>query len=268
MTETACYQNAKSPRFASFGALRDAWRDLPAGNEAGAAAVAARQAELTKPPGSLGRLEDMVAWLARFGRGELLEQRTDLLAGQLLFAGSPDRTRRLFHFTADIRKLGADCLVAAPGGRSTASGATAAAWSAKSPSAWIGKRTGARLRRTTARRAAGRRRKWIVPGLGALARGRRKLRPGRQLDLRKACADQNARHRGGPNGAKGSHCPRTPAPEAPKHSPPSNTPIPTFRIGRLGGKEIARPAPDRKARGNGARRDLTPQLWRGGPGLG
>ncbi len=41
---------------------------LPEGDEAAAAAVAARQDLLTKPPGSLGRLEAMVAWLARWQR--------------------------------------------------------------------------------------------------------------------------------------------------------------------------------------------------------
>ena len=39
---------------------------LPDGDEAAAAAVAKRQDSLTKPPGSLGRLETMVAWLARW----------------------------------------------------------------------------------------------------------------------------------------------------------------------------------------------------------
>jgi nicotinate-nucleotide--dimethylbenzimidazole phosphoribosyltransferase len=52
--------------FASFAALRAACLDLPAGDDAAAAAAAARDAELTKPPGSLGRLEDLVAWLARW----------------------------------------------------------------------------------------------------------------------------------------------------------------------------------------------------------
>ena len=36
------------------------------GDAASAAAVAARQDTLTKPPGSLGRLEDLAAWLARW----------------------------------------------------------------------------------------------------------------------------------------------------------------------------------------------------------
>jgi nicotinate-nucleotide--dimethylbenzimidazole phosphoribosyltransferase len=52
--------------FPSFAALRAACLDLPAGDDAAAAAAAARDAELTKPPGSLGRLEDLAAWLARW----------------------------------------------------------------------------------------------------------------------------------------------------------------------------------------------------------
>ncbi|MCQ4158821.1 nicotinate-nucleotide--dimethylbenzimidazole phosphoribosyltransferase, partial [Roseomonas sp. GC11] len=38
------------------------------GDEAAAAAVAAHQARLTKPPGSLGRLEELAAWMARWQR--------------------------------------------------------------------------------------------------------------------------------------------------------------------------------------------------------
>jgi nicotinate-nucleotide--dimethylbenzimidazole phosphoribosyltransferase len=38
--------------------------DLPAPDEAAAAGARARQAELTKPPGSLGRLEDLAAFMA------------------------------------------------------------------------------------------------------------------------------------------------------------------------------------------------------------
>lgn len=52
--------------FKSFDELRDACRNLPAGNEAAAAAVARRQDTLTKPQGSLGRLETIAAWLARW----------------------------------------------------------------------------------------------------------------------------------------------------------------------------------------------------------
>src|SRR5258708_3209309 len=52
--------------FTNVESLRAACRDLPGGNDAAAAAVAERQAQLTKPPGSLGRLEDLPAWLARW----------------------------------------------------------------------------------------------------------------------------------------------------------------------------------------------------------
>ena len=51
-------------RFASLGELRAACLDLPIGDAKAAAAVAAREAVLTKPPRSLGRLEEAVAWLA------------------------------------------------------------------------------------------------------------------------------------------------------------------------------------------------------------
>src|SRR6202012_2047475 len=52
--------------FADLESLRTTCLDLPPGNDQAAAAVVARQAELTKPPGSLGRLEEMAAWLARW----------------------------------------------------------------------------------------------------------------------------------------------------------------------------------------------------------
>ena len=38
-------------------------RDLPAGDAAAADAAALRQQALTKPPGSLGRLEELAIWL-------------------------------------------------------------------------------------------------------------------------------------------------------------------------------------------------------------
>src|ERR1700726_4799075 len=52
------------PAFASLADLRAACLDLPDGDAVAAAAVARREAQLTKPPKSLGRLEEMVAWLA------------------------------------------------------------------------------------------------------------------------------------------------------------------------------------------------------------
>jgi hypothetical protein len=52
--------------FTSFSALRALCLDLPSGHPASSAAVAQREATLTKPPRSLGRLEDLVAWLAQW----------------------------------------------------------------------------------------------------------------------------------------------------------------------------------------------------------
>jgi nicotinate-nucleotide--dimethylbenzimidazole phosphoribosyltransferase len=52
--------------FTSFSDLRAACLDLPSGHPAASAAVAQREATLTKPPKSLGRLEDLVAWLAHW----------------------------------------------------------------------------------------------------------------------------------------------------------------------------------------------------------
>ncbi len=51
-------------RFASFDELRAACLDLPGADTAAAEAVGQREAQLTKPPGSLGRLEEIAAWLA------------------------------------------------------------------------------------------------------------------------------------------------------------------------------------------------------------
>ncbi|MDH6232568.1 nicotinate-nucleotide--dimethylbenzimidazole phosphoribosyltransferase [Mesorhizobium soli] len=52
--------------FTSFEDLRAACESLPMGSDAAAAAVARRQDTLTKPQGSLGRLETIAAWLARW----------------------------------------------------------------------------------------------------------------------------------------------------------------------------------------------------------
>ncbi|KAA2211798.1 nicotinate-nucleotide--dimethylbenzimidazole phosphoribosyltransferase [Teichococcus oryzae] len=56
------------PDFPTLAALRAAALAPSAGDDAAAGAVIARQAVLTKPPGSLGRLESLVAWLARWQR--------------------------------------------------------------------------------------------------------------------------------------------------------------------------------------------------------
>ncbi|UFN49452.1 nicotinate-nucleotide--dimethylbenzimidazole phosphoribosyltransferase [Roseomonas sp. OT10] len=54
------------PRYPDLSALRAACAGLPAGDAAAEAAVRARQDRLTKPAGSLGRLESLVAWMARW----------------------------------------------------------------------------------------------------------------------------------------------------------------------------------------------------------
>src|SRR5882757_732342 len=53
-------------QFSSLDDIRAFCRDLPDGDQRAAEAVAQRQQTLTKPPRSLGRLEDVVAWLARW----------------------------------------------------------------------------------------------------------------------------------------------------------------------------------------------------------
>ena len=71
--------------FASLAELRKSCRDLPAADEGAAGKVARRDALLTKPPGSLGRLEDAVAWLARWqGRAPPRLDRVEVL----VFAGN------------------------------------------------------------------------------------------------------------------------------------------------------------------------------------
>ncbi len=78
-------------RFADFDELRAACLDLPTGDGAAVAAAQRRQDGLTKPRGSLGRLEDLVAWLARWqGRAR---PRLDRVA-VLVFAGSHGVTRQ------------------------------------------------------------------------------------------------------------------------------------------------------------------------------
>jgi len=58
----------ESPRFSSLEKLRAACLDLPSEDLKAAAVAAERQGQLTKPPGSLGRLRKAVGGLAR-GRG-------------------------------------------------------------------------------------------------------------------------------------------------------------------------------------------------------
>jgi nicotinate-nucleotide--dimethylbenzimidazole phosphoribosyltransferase len=56
-------QPAKSPR-PSFDEMRRILRELPGPDQAAVTEVVRRQAELTKPAGSLGRLEEIAEWLA------------------------------------------------------------------------------------------------------------------------------------------------------------------------------------------------------------
>jgi nicotinate-nucleotide--dimethylbenzimidazole phosphoribosyltransferase len=72
-----------SPR--SFADLRALLSDLPPAAEDCAAAVRARQADLTKPSGSLGRLEEIVAFLAAW-QGSAMPSLTHPLV--LVFAGN------------------------------------------------------------------------------------------------------------------------------------------------------------------------------------
>jgi nicotinate-nucleotide--dimethylbenzimidazole phosphoribosyltransferase len=65
--------------------LADLLKQLPRPDEAAAAAVARRQARLTKPAGSLGQLEELVGWLARWQRREM--PRLDQV-DVLVFAGN------------------------------------------------------------------------------------------------------------------------------------------------------------------------------------
>jgi len=53
-------------QFTSFADIAALCARLPPARETSAQAVVARQAQLTKPAGSLGRMEDLVAWLARW----------------------------------------------------------------------------------------------------------------------------------------------------------------------------------------------------------
>ncbi|HFQ14978.1 MAG TPA: nicotinate-nucleotide--dimethylbenzimidazole phosphoribosyltransferase [Rhodobacteraceae bacterium] len=65
--------------------LRARCADLPAGDDRAAEAALARQGQLTKPPGSLGRLEELAIWLARWQGRE--RPKLDRVA-VLIFAGS------------------------------------------------------------------------------------------------------------------------------------------------------------------------------------
>jgi nicotinate-nucleotide--dimethylbenzimidazole phosphoribosyltransferase len=87
-------------RFPSLAALRDACLSLPPGDDAAAATAAARNAVLTKPPGSLGRLEQIAIWLARWqGRHPPRLDRIEVL----VFAGNHGVVARgVSAFPADV----------------------------------------------------------------------------------------------------------------------------------------------------------------------
>ncbi|MDQ2064989.1 nicotinate-nucleotide--dimethylbenzimidazole phosphoribosyltransferase [Xinfangfangia sp. CPCC 101601] len=68
---------------ASLNDFRQALQDLPAPNAAAAEAARARDAVLTKPPGSLGRLEHLAEWLASW-RGRVAADRLQVV----IFAGN------------------------------------------------------------------------------------------------------------------------------------------------------------------------------------
>ncbi len=55
---------AEQRTFASLDEIRALLRELPGPDLETGAAAAERQARLTKPAGSLGRLEDLAQWLA------------------------------------------------------------------------------------------------------------------------------------------------------------------------------------------------------------
>jgi nicotinate-nucleotide--dimethylbenzimidazole phosphoribosyltransferase len=71
--------------FATLAALAAACQSLPPDDEVAAEAVRARQGQLTKPPGSLGELEHLFAWLARWQRRQMPRlERVEIL----VFAGN------------------------------------------------------------------------------------------------------------------------------------------------------------------------------------
>jgi nicotinate-nucleotide--dimethylbenzimidazole phosphoribosyltransferase len=65
--------------FRSLDDIRASCRDLPGGDVHAASAASRRQEILTKPPGSLGRLEELAAWLANWqGREVPVLDRVDV----------------------------------------------------------------------------------------------------------------------------------------------------------------------------------------------
>lgn len=78
-------QGRTMPYFSTPAAFEQALAALPAPDEAARAAAAARQAQLTKPPGSLGRLEDIALFVAGWHAAE----RPRITRGKaIVFAGN------------------------------------------------------------------------------------------------------------------------------------------------------------------------------------
>lgn len=77
--------------FPTLAALRAALQDLPAPDAAARSAATTRNGQLTKPPGSLGRLEDLAIWMA----GWQGTDRPHVIAPQvIIFAGNHGITAR------------------------------------------------------------------------------------------------------------------------------------------------------------------------------
>lgn len=77
--------------FSSLSAFSEALHDLPQANSTWRAQAQARQAQLTKPAGSLGRLEDCAVFLA--GWGQVPQPRAERLR-VIVFAGNHGVTER------------------------------------------------------------------------------------------------------------------------------------------------------------------------------
>ncbi|MCB1469419.1 MAG: nicotinate-nucleotide--dimethylbenzimidazole phosphoribosyltransferase [Rhizobiaceae bacterium] len=78
-------------QFATMDALREVCANLPSGDDDAAERARARQNVLTKPQGSLGRLEDLAVWLARWqGRAIPSLEAVEVI----VFAGSHGIVRR------------------------------------------------------------------------------------------------------------------------------------------------------------------------------
>src|SRR3954465_9895523 len=72
-------------QFDSLDNIRAFCRDLPNGDDRFADIAARRQQNLTKPPGSLGRLEELAVWLAQWQAREKLRLERVTIA---VFAGN------------------------------------------------------------------------------------------------------------------------------------------------------------------------------------